>query len=63
MRGLKLLGSQKSNDLKDALDAETEKTKLMEESMKQLDVVSMLYNLLPSKFKSFYDKLKRFVPS
>ena len=30
-------GSQQSNELKDALDAEMEKTKLMEESMKQLD--------------------------
>ena len=30
-------GSQQSNELKDALEAEMEKTKLMEESMKQLD--------------------------
>jgi len=30
-------GSQQSNDLKDALDAEMEKTRLMEESMKKLD--------------------------
>jgi hypothetical protein len=29
--------SQQSNDLKDALDAEMEKTRLMEESMKKLD--------------------------
>jgi len=42
MHGSNFLGSQKSNDLKDALDAETEKTKLMEESMKQLDEVPML---------------------
>ncbi len=32
-----LKGSQQSNDLKDALDAEMEKTRLMEESMKKLD--------------------------
>ena len=31
------IGSQQSNDLKDALDSEMEKTKLMEESMSKLD--------------------------
>ena len=31
-------GSQQSTDLKDALDAEMEKTALMEEAMKKLDV-------------------------
>ena len=30
-------GSQQSTDLKDALDAEMEKTALMEEAMKKLD--------------------------
>ncbi len=32
-----LSGSQQSNDLKDALENENEKTKLMEESMLKLD--------------------------
>ncbi len=34
---ISILGSQQSNNLKDALDAEMEKTKEMEESMKALD--------------------------
>ena len=36
-RDLLLASSSQSNELKDALDAEMEKTKLMEESMKRLD--------------------------
>ena len=42
MKKLKTLsshvGSQQSTELKDALDAEMEKTKMMEEAMKKLDV-------------------------
>merc|ERR1712200_125452 len=37
-RDLLLASSQQSNELKEALDAEMEKTKLMEETMKRLDV-------------------------
>jgi len=37
-RDLLFIGSQQSTDLKDALDAEMEKTALMEEAMKKLDV-------------------------
>ena len=37
-RDLLLASSSQSNELKEALDAELEKTKLMEESMKRLDV-------------------------
>ena len=36
-------GSQQSNDLKDALDSEVEKTKLMEESMQKLG--NFTYNI------------------
>ena len=41
--------SQQSNDLKDALDAEMEKTRLMEESMKKLDEVEISASALCSK--------------
>ena len=37
-RDLLLASSSQSNELKEALDAELEKTKLMEESMKRLDI-------------------------
>merc|ERR1739844_571780 len=37
-RDLLFIGSQQSTDLKDALDAEMEKTALMEEAMKKLDI-------------------------
>ena len=38
-------GSQQSNALKDALDAEMEKTKEMEESMKKLDEEMKRYKM------------------
>jgi len=37
-RDLLLASSQQSNELKDALESENEKTKLMEESMAKLDI-------------------------
>ena len=53
-------GSQQSNELKDALDAEMEKTKEMEASMKKLDEEmkrsdELLSQMIP---KSVADKVK-----
>ena len=54
------LGSQQSNDLKDALDSEMEKTKLMEESMGKLDEEMKRSDLLLSQMmpKSVSEKVK-----
>ena len=52
-------GSQQSNDLKDALDGEMEKTKLMEESMLKLDEEMRRSDILLSQMmpKSVSDKV------
>jgi len=59
-RDLLLASSQQSNELKDALDSEMEKTKLMEESMSKLDVEmkrsdELLSQMMP---KSVAQKIK-----
>jgi len=59
-RDLLLASSQQSNDLKDALDSEMEKTKLMEESMGKLDEEMKRSDLLLSQMmpKSVSEKVK-----
>jgi len=59
-RDLLLASSQQSNDLKDALDSEMEKTKLMEESMAKLDEEMKRSDLLLSQMmpKSVSEKVK-----
>jgi len=59
-RDLLLASSQQSNDLKDALDSEMEKTKLMEESMLKLDEEMKRSDLLLSQMmpKSVSEKVK-----
>jgi len=59
-RDLLLASSQQSNELKDALDSEVEKTKMMEESMAKLDVEmkrsdELLSQMMP---KSVAQKIK-----
>jgi hypothetical protein len=49
-----LVGSQRSNDLKNALDLEKHKSKAFEESMKKLDdemkrADQLLYQMIPKK--------------
>ncbi len=54
--------SQQSNELKDALDAEMEKTRLMEESMKKLDEVeifSLFLRTIPKNL-SILDNFKKY---
>merc|ERR1712106_1006715 len=59
-RDLLLASSQQSNELKDALDSEMEKTKLMEESMSKLDQEMKRSDDLPSQMmpKSVAQKIK-----
>lgn len=59
-RDLLLASSQQSNDLKDALDSENEKTKLMEESMNKLDEEMKRSDILLAQMmpKSVSDKVK-----
>ena len=54
-------GSQKSNDLKDALEAEDEKAKQMQEAMKKVDIEmkrsdELLSQMIP---KAVADKVKK----
>ena len=54
-------GSQKANELKDALDAETEKTALMQEAMKKVDIEmkrsdELLSQMIP---KAVAEKVKK----
>ena len=56
-----LTGSQKTNDLKDALDAETDKTAQMQEAMKRVDIEmkrsdELLAQMIP---KAVADKVKK----
>ena len=58
---LTLTGSQKATDLKDALDAETEKSKQMQEAMKKVDIEmkrsdELLSQMIP---KAVADKVKK----
>ena len=54
-------GSQKANELKDALEAETEKTAQMQEAMKKVDIEmkrsdELLSQMIP---KAVADKVKK----
>ena len=54
-------GSQKANELKDALEAETEKTALMQEAMKKVDIEmkrsdELLSQMIP---KAVAEKVKK----
>ena len=54
-------GSQKTNDLKDALDAETDKTQLMQDAMKKVDIEmkrsdELLSQMIP---KAVAEKVKK----
>jgi guanylate cyclase len=53
-------GSQQSSDLKDALESENEKTKLMEESMQKLDEEMKRSDILLAQMmpKSVSDKVR-----